>query len=102
MFDLIFPLLLIILGVLYRINPPQNKESRFSYRTKASLKSNSSWEKAHQLLSFYWIITGIILLIFSLLLAFIPMHAFIRSSILLTTSIFAVLLTVILVEKKLQ
>ncbi|AIS60751.1 SdpI family protein [Listeria ivanovii] len=102
MFDLIFPLLLIILGVLYRINPPQNKESRFSYRTKASLKSASSWRKAHRLLSFYWIITGISLLIFSLLLAFIPMHAFIRSSILLATSIFAVLLTVILVEKKLQ
>lgn len=26
MFDLIFPLLLIILGVIYRINPPKNKE----------------------------------------------------------------------------
>lgn len=46
MFDLIFPLLLIILGVIYRVNPPKNKESRFSYRTKASLKNEISWQKS--------------------------------------------------------
>ncbi len=88
MFDLIFPLLLIILGVIYRINPPKNKESRFSYRTKASLKNEISWQKAHQSLGFYWIVIGVSLLVLSLVLAFIPMHAFVRSSILLTTSIF--------------
>ncbi|EAC2629117.1 SdpI family protein [Listeria monocytogenes] len=102
MFDLIFPLLLIILGVIYRVNPPKNKESRFSYRTKASLKNEISWQKAHQLLGIYWITIGVLLLVLSLTLAFIPMHTFVRSSILLTTSIFAVLLSVILVEKKLQ
>ncbi|EFX3064222.1 hypothetical protein H3234_002313 [Listeria monocytogenes] len=102
MFDLIFPLLLIILGVIYRVNPPKNKESRFSYRTKASLKNEISWQKAHQSLGIYWIVIGVSLLVLSLVLAFIPMHTFIRSSILLTTSIFAVLLSVILVEKKLQ
>lgn len=101
MFDLIFPLLLIILGVIYRINPPKNKESRFSYRTKASLKNEISWQKAHQSLGFYWIVIGVSLLVLSLVLAFIPMHAFVHDSILLTTSIFAVLLSVILVEKKL-
>ncbi|GAM92751.1 membrane protein [Listeria monocytogenes] len=99
MFDLIFPLLLIVLGVIYRVNPPKNKESRFSYRTKASLKNEISWQKAHQSLGIYWIVIGVSLLVLSLVLAFIPMHAFIRSSILLTTSIFAVLLSVILVEK---
>lgn len=46
MFDLIFPLLLIILGVIYRVNPPKNKESRFSYRTKASLKMKSLGKSA--------------------------------------------------------
>ncbi|MBC1988027.1 hypothetical protein HCJ71_12120 [Listeria sp. FSL L7-0478] len=102
MLDLIFPLLLIILGIIYRVNPPQNKESRFSYRTKASLKSETTWQKAHYLLGNYWIIIGILLLILSLVLAFIPMHAFVRSSVLLTTSIFAVLFSVILVEKKIQ
>lgn len=80
MFDLIFPLLLIILGVIYRINPPKNKESRFSYRTKASLKNEISWQKAHQSLGFYWIVIGVSLLVLSLVLAFIPMHAFVRSS----------------------
>lgn len=72
MFDLIFPLLLIILGVIYRINPPKNKESRFSYRTKASLKNEISWQKAHQSLGFYWIVIGVSLLVLSLVLAFIP------------------------------
>lgn len=98
MFDLIFPLLLIILGVIYRINPPKNKESRFSYRTKASLKNEISWQKAHQSLGFYWIVIGVSLLVLSLVLALyqcMPLSA----TILLTTSIFAVLLSVILVEK---
>ncbi|MBC1940132.1 hypothetical protein HCJ31_11215 [Listeria welshimeri] len=100
MLDLIFPLLLIILGILYRVNPPQNKESRFSYRTNASLKNEATWQKAHRLLGISWIIIGVSLLLLSLILAFIPMHAFVRSSILLTISIFAVLLSVIFVEKK--
>lgn len=102
MLDLIFPVLLIILGIIYLVNPPKKKESRFSYRTKASLKNDLNWKKAHHLLGFYWLLIGGLLLIFSLILAFIPMHAFIRSSILLTTSIFAVLLSVIIIEKKLQ
>ncbi|MBC6298064.1 SdpI family protein [Listeria sp. FSL L7-1517] len=102
MFDLIFPILLIILGIIYRVHLPQNRDSRFSYRTKASLKNETNWQKAHRLLGFYWILTGCLLLVFSLILAFIPMYAFVRSSILLATSIFAVLLSIILVEKKLK
>ncbi|MBC1814270.1 hypothetical protein HCA60_17425 [Listeria booriae] len=102
MLDLIFPVLLIIIGIIYLVHPPKNKESRFSYRTKASLKNDLNWKKAHHLLGFYWLLLGGLLLVFSLILAFIPMYAFIRSSILLTTSIFAVLLSVIIVENKLQ
>ncbi|MBC2268706.1 hypothetical protein HCB38_12885 [Listeria sp. FSL L7-0083] len=102
MFDLLFPLLLIIIGIIYRINPPKNKNGRFSYRTKASLKNDATWKKAHRLLGTYWIIIGVLILVFSIVLAFIPMYAMIRSSILLTTSVFAVLFSVILVEKKLQ
>ncbi|MBC6149834.1 hypothetical protein HCA24_13285 [Listeria innocua] len=102
MFDLIFPLLLIIIGIIYRVNPPKNKNGRFSYRTNASLKNDANWKKAHRLLGIYWIIIGICILVFSLILAFIPMYAMIRSSILLTASVFAVLFSVALVEKKLQ
>ncbi|HBM4254854.1 TPA: SdpI family protein [Listeria innocua] len=48
MFDLIFPFLLIIIGIFYRVNPPKNKNGRFSYRTNASLKNDANWKKAHR------------------------------------------------------
>ncbi|MBC1521212.1 SdpI family protein [Listeria aquatica] len=99
MFDFLLPFLLIGFGIYFRFFTPQNKASALAYRTKASLKSDHHFEAAHRYLGLLWISFGAFAIFLYLLLLFIPLNFFVRSSLFILIVILLVFLSIRQTEK---
>ncbi|WP_149023003.1 SdpI family protein [Listeria floridensis] len=78
---------------------PQDTSKTFTYRTKASLKSERHFKAAHQYLGLLWIALGAFSILLYLVMLFIPLSFIFRSSIYLLIVILLIFLTIIQTEK---
>lgn len=69
---LIIPGLMIICGKYYIKKAPKNINHFVGYRTKRSMKNNETWNFAHNYMGKLWFKYGVVLLIVSVLLMFLP------------------------------
>lgn len=62
--DLIIPITMIIIGIIFENHPPKEINYVYGYRTKRSMASQEAWDLAHKLCGDAWRTIGIILFIF--------------------------------------
>ena len=60
------PILMILIGLLWKKHPPKQINSFYGYRTARSMQSQEAWDFAHAYHAKTWMFWGISLLIFSL------------------------------------
>lgn len=62
------PVLMALVGLIWRIRPPKNTGGPFAYRTALSLKNEDTWQFAHAHISKLWLRIGVLLSIVSAVL----------------------------------
>lgn len=73
----LFPIVFIIVGLIFRFRPPKNISNRIGYRSPRSTSSPEAWKTAHILMGGYYILLGISIAVISgafLLSALIESH----------------------------
>lgn len=60
------PILMILIGLLWKKQPPKQINRIYGYRTARSMQSQEAWDFAHAYHAKIWLVVGIVLLIFSL------------------------------------
>lgn len=63
---MMMPILMILIGLLWKKHPPKQINSFYGYRTAWSMQSQEAWDFAHAYHAKTWMFWGISLLIFSL------------------------------------
>lgn len=61
--DLIIPVFMIGLGILFVKRPPVKVNHWYGYRTRMSMKNRDTWDFAHRYAGKIWLITGWIILL---------------------------------------
>ena len=61
--DLIIPVFMIGLGILFIKRPPVKVNHWYGYRTRMSMKNRDTWDFAHRYAGKIWLITGWIILL---------------------------------------
>lgn len=74
-FDLLIPILMIIVGKVMWKHPPGKINSVIGYRTSRSMKNTDTWKYAHNYCGRLWWKTGWIMLIFSVIVHFPFYHS---------------------------
>lgn len=74
--NLFIPVVIIVVGLVFLKKTPKCINHFFGYRTRRSMKSQSSWEFAHRLIGKIWLVAGFLLLPISV----IPMLFIIEKS----------------------
>lgn len=69
---LIIPLTMIGFGLIFKKNPPKTRNMGYGYRTTWSMKSQETWDFAHEYMGKVWLYTGIPLVIIPI----VPLIAF--------------------------
>jgi len=101
--DLLIPTAMTIIGVLFKTHPPQKINMIYGYRTTRSMASQEAWDYAHQLCGKEWIVIGLILLAFVILIKLIaPTSPEILSLINTGVSITVLILPIPFIEKILK
>jgi uncharacterized membrane protein len=59
--DLIIPVTMIIVGLVYKKHPPKKINRLHGYRTEQSMKSQEAWDYAHKHFFKLWFTIGILL-----------------------------------------
>ncbi|MDF2591463.1 MAG: sdpI/YhfL family protein [Clostridia bacterium] len=62
--DLLVPLTMIVLGLVFKNNPPRKVNSLYGYRTENSMKTQETWDYAQYLCGAAWLDIGELLLVF--------------------------------------
>lgn len=60
--DLLIPVSMIIIGIVFRTRLPKSINYLYGYRTKRSMESKESWDYAHKLCGAAYILIGILIL----------------------------------------
>ena len=60
--DLLCPLVMIAFGRRFINNPPKSVNSFYGYRTKLSMKNETTWKYAHKIAGKIWLYCGLVLL----------------------------------------
>jgi uncharacterized membrane protein len=61
--DLLIPLVIIVLGWVFLRYPPKKINGFYGYRTRRSMSSQASWDRAHRLCGKAWVRIGSLLLL---------------------------------------
>lgn len=61
--DLIIPVTMIVLGLVFKYKPPKKINWVYGYRTTRSMKSQKAWDYAHNRMGVLWLKIGSVLLI---------------------------------------
>lgn len=59
--DLLIPVLMIVIGIVYKKHAPKKINHLHGYRTKESMKSQEAWDFAQNHFSKIWLVTGLLL-----------------------------------------
>ena len=70
--SIVVPLVLIIVGLYYTKCPPNKIYTDFGYKTPLTLKNEDIWAFAHQCCGKAWIKLGLIMMVLSIAIMFIP------------------------------
>lgn len=62
---LVTPLVMLAVGLVWRVHPPKREGGRLAYRTALSEKNDETWAFAHRHLSKLWIRIGFLLTVVS-------------------------------------
>lgn len=101
--DLLIPLTMIIISIMFKYQPPKKINSFYGYRTTRSKSSQEAWDYAHTLSGKAFGIVGIILFIFIVILKLIiPIQPEHLSLINLSISTLVLILPIPYVEGKLK
>lgn len=101
--DLIIPVTLIVIGLIYKNNHPKQINQISGYRTSGSMKSQEAWDYANYRGGQLYIITGVILLVTIIISKlFIPIRAEYLSLIHAGIGISFMFIPVIIIEKELK
>ena len=65
--DLLIPVLMIGIGVLFQKRPPKRINGICGYRTKRSMQTQETWDFAHRYFGNLWVKIGLVLLPLSVL-----------------------------------
>jgi hypothetical protein len=60
--DLLCPLVMIVFGRRFINNPPKSINSFYGYRTKLSMKNETTWKYSHKIAGKIWLYCGLVLL----------------------------------------
>ena len=69
---LLFPLFLLVMGIVFVKKPPKSIGSLYGYNTSRSLQNDETWAFAHAYCGKIWLILGMLMLILSVLIYTIP------------------------------
>lgn len=101
--DFLLPVSMIILGILFIINPPTNINEHYGFRTKRSMQSKETWIFANINLGKLWIILGIFSFIFiAILKSTMNLTDDLISMIGLFVTLFCIFISLAAVELKLK
>jgi len=68
---LVIPVVLLIVGIVGKVKPAKTINPTVGYRSKRSRASQEAWDKAQVLMAKYMLLIGCVLLVISLVVAFI-------------------------------
>ena len=69
-FNLLIPILMIVIGRVFLIHPPKNINDIYGYRTSMSKKNQDTWNFAHQYCGKLWSKVGWIMLPISMIVQY--------------------------------
>ncbi|GAM10160.1 hypothetical protein OR1_02448 [Geobacter sp. OR-1] len=101
--DLSIPVIITVLGVLYRFRPPKEINRFFGYRTSNSMKSQKTWNYAQKRIGDTFPPLGLALsLIIALVKLFIPFQKEYLSLFNVGLVLLAIIALIIMIERELQ
>lgn len=101
--DLIIPITMIIIGLIFIYNPPKKINPIYGYRTLRSMKSKAAWDFAHHECGQIWIKAGIVLLISTAITKpFISLSEETLCLIYTALGVLAIFISIPIVERKLK
>ena len=71
-FAMLTPVLMAVVGLIWRIHPPKRDGGFLAYRTALSSKTEETWAFAHRHISKLWLRIGLLLSILSAVLGCVP------------------------------
>ena len=103
LFDIIIPLMMIILGYLFYRHPPKTINYILGYRTRRSMSSQKNWNFANKRMGQLWFKWGWVLLILVLLTRLLlPIESETLVQINMYIGLIFMLAPIIIVEKELK
>lgn len=103
LFDIIIPLMMIILGYLFYTHPPKTINYILGYRTRRSMSSQEKWNFANKRMGQLWFKWGWVLLILVLLTRLLlPIESETLVQINMYIGLIFMLAPIIIVEKELK
>ncbi|MBU3136418.1 SdpI family protein [Clostridium gasigenes] len=101
--DLLIPLTMLIISIMFKYQPPEKVNSFYGYRTTRSKSSQEAWDYAHSLSGKAFGIVGIMLFILIIIIKLIvPIQPEYLSLIILILSTIILILPIPYVEGKLK
>ncbi len=104
--DLLIPAAMILFGILFKNNPPDDINYAFGYRTKRSMQNKDTWQFAQREMGRVWYKWGIILFLTAIPVLFFTgtdeNTVSVISGIIVILQTVAMIMTVIPVEKALK
>ncbi len=65
---LLFPLIMLIFGILFRCGIPRSRNRWFGIRSRTTMKSQEAWQYAHRVCAVPLILLGLLLMVAAVLL----------------------------------
>ena len=59
--DLLIPIIMILVGLVFKFKPPSKINNIYGYRTTRSMKSQKTWDYAQNRIGVLWLYMGVIL-----------------------------------------
>ncbi len=101
-FAIFIPAIMILIGGIWKSNPPKDINSLYGYRTRMSMLNKDTWDFAHRLISKIWLVVGFLMFIFTII-AYILIEDKAEAVIIISlVQILIMLLTIIPVEIELK
>ncbi len=101
--DLLIPLAVVVIGLLFTLRPPRRINMLYGYRTTRSMSSQAMWDEAHKVYGRISLRTGPVLVVFAVVAKLlVPLPPEILSLCLLPFSFAALIAPLVVVEKHLK
>lgn len=101
--NLAIPFVMIAFGLVSKLHPPKKINGLYGYRTTRSMKSQATWDYAHQRIGFLWLYIGSgTALIITISMLFVPISLEYLTLIHMGVEMVALFIGIPFVEKELK